>query len=744
MSGQDEDDEARRLRRRAEEKLRERVSDAADPAAESNALALLHELQVHQLELEMQNETLQQARIEAEAARDLFTQLYDHAPMAYFNLDSLGRLHRTNLAGARLLDTTRSELTGRRLATFVSEEDRPRLADLLYKVFAGQASEHAELPVTTMAGVSRILRVEACAGQAGPDTCLLAAVDITDLAESHQALMVAASVYETLDEAVMIADAGQRIILVNPAFVRLTGFDVNEVLDQCIGLIRAYRESPAFEEQLRRSLHTTGRWQGEILHRHRSGEHYMAWVSMHLLRDDRGVPMRYISVFRDITEQRRAEEAIWRQANYDPLTELPNRLLFLDRLRHGIRQAQRRGQVLALLFIDLDKFKEINDRLGHDAGDTVLKEAARRISRYVRTSDTTARLSGDEFTVIMGGLESGGAGVDEVGAKILKALDQPFEVAGTRVALSASIGTAFCPGDATDPASLIKCADRAMYVAKQAGGQRMAHFSLQLDATLQEREALIRELPDALERGQFRLCFQPIVALDTRLVVMFEALLRWEHPRRGLLNPDQFLALADTAGLLGRIDEWVFQQSLNALEQLNARRGEQELPLKIAINESSPDGTEGVSVETWRQHLSQSAVSPGSVIIEVTEHLLQEPDGRVDEWINEVHASGLKIALSQFGISKAGIPCLQRYPFDLLKIDRGFVHNMPHDMADRAIVHSIIDMAHRMGLKVVAEGVETDWQHELLRAAHCDYAQGYLFGKPLPVGRILAEMTPSG
>ncbi|WP_412851741.1 putative bifunctional diguanylate cyclase/phosphodiesterase [Ectothiorhodospira shaposhnikovii] len=682
MSGQDEDDEARRLRRRAEEKLRERVSDAADPAAESNALALLHELQVHQLELEMQNETLQQARIEAEAARDLFTQLYDHAPMAYFNLDSLGILHRTNLAGARLLGTTRSELAGRHLTGFVNEEDRPRLADLIYKVFAGQASEHAELPVTTLTGISRILRVEACAGQVGSDLCLLAAVDITDLAESRQALMVAASVYETLDEAVMVANAGQRIILVNPAFTRLTGFSADEALDRSIELIRAHRESPAFEEQLRRNLHTTGHWQGEILHRRPSGEQYMAWVSMHLLRDDRGFPMRYISVFRDITEQRRAEEAIWRQANYDPLTELPNRLLFLDRLRHGIRQAQRRGRLLALLFIDLDKFKEINDRLGHDAGDAVLKEAARRISRCVRTSDTTARLSGDEFTVIMGGLESG-SGVDEVGAKILKALDQPFEVAGTRVALSASIGTAFCPGDATDPAGLIKCADRAMYAAKETGGQRMTHFSLQLDATLQEREALIRELPDAIEHGQFSLCFQPIVALDTRLVVMFEALLRWEHPRRGQLNPDQFLALAEAAGLLGRIDEWVFKQSLSALEQLNARRGEQELPLKIAINESSPDGVEGVSVDIWKQQLSQSGISPDCVIIEVTEQLLQDEDGRVDAWINEVHASGLKIALSQFGIKRAGIPHLQRYPFDLLKIDRSFVHNMPHDMADR-------------------------------------------------------------
>ncbi|ANB02359.1 bifunctional diguanylate cyclase/phosphodiesterase [Ectothiorhodospira sp. BSL-9] len=739
MTQGDDHDEVRRLRELAERKLREQVSGMPDPPTEP--LALLHELQVHQLELEMQNEALQKARIEAEAARDLFAQLYDHAPMAYFNLDAQGEVRRTNLAGARLLDITRSELVGRHLAVFVNDEDRPRLADLLHKVFAGQASGDAELAITTHAGIPRILRVEACAGEVGPDTCLLAAMDITDLVESRQALMVAASVYETLDEAVMIANARQRIMRVNPAFTRLTGFSANEVLDQSVELIRAHREPPDFEEHMRRSLHTTGHWQGEILHRRRSGEHYMAWVSMHLLRDDKGQPTRYISVFRDITEQRRAEEVIWRQANYDPLTELPNRLLFLDRLRHGIRQAQRRGRLLALLFIDLDKFKEINDRLGHDAGDAVLKEAAHRISGCVRTSDTAARLSGDEFTVIMGGVESDGSGVNEVGAKILDALGQPFDVAGTQVALSASIGTAFCPGDATDPAGLMKCADQAMYAAKQAGGQQIRQFSPDLDTTLQEREALARELPDAVERGQFSLCFQPILALDTRQVVMFEALLRWEHPRRGQLNPDQFLGLAESAGLMGQIDEWVFKQSLNALERLNDQLGEQELPLKITINESSPDGDEGVSVETWRHQLSLSRISPESVIIEVTELLLQDESGRIRDWMNEVHASGLKIALSQFGISRTGIPYLQRYPFDLLKIDRSFVHNMPQDMADRTIVHSIINMAHGLGLKVVAEGVETDEQHELLCAAGCDYAQGYLLGKPLPIGQILSEMT---
>ncbi|MCG5535446.1 putative bifunctional diguanylate cyclase/phosphodiesterase [Ectothiorhodospira mobilis] len=746
-----QDDDPQDLRQRAEQRLKASQKTATGPPDASEALALLHELQVHQIELELQNEALQQARDEAEAARDLFARFYEHAPIAYFNLDPSGRVIRANRMGAMLLEVQRGRLMKRPLDSWIDQADRPRLARLLWRVFAGETPPPLEVAITTDQGNPRSLRLET---GIWPDakSCMLMAVDITDMVMARQALQVAASVYEVLDEAVMIADADERILSVNPAFTRLTGYTCEEILGQPMDRIRDQREPGDFDDHLYRTLHVSGSWQGEIWHRHHSGKPYMAWMSMHLFRDEQGRPQRYIGVFRDITEQRRMEQSIWYQANYDPLTALPNRQLFQDRLRQGIRHARRHGHILALLFIDLDRFKEVNDRLGHEAGDRVLKEAGRRISQCVRQSDTCARLSGDEFTVLMEDLTAT-VGVDEVAEKILKALDRPFDVDHHRVTLQASIGVAFCPADASDPGGLIKCADQAMYAAKQAGGQRLEQCSRRVDASLAVRSALLADLPRALQRDEFTLVFQPILELKSHQVVMYEALVRWDHPQRGQLYPEHFLGLAEGAGLLERIDAWVFQHALEALSEMNIQRGHRDTLLKMAVNEHFPNDATAGSMED-RPHPGsgpgQARVSPDCMVIEVTERLLQDGGQKIAARMDSAHAHGFKLALSQFGIGRRGIPYLQRYPFDLLKLDRSFVQHLPWDAVDQTAVQSIIDMAHGLGLRVVAEGVETEQQHEWLMAAECDYAQGYLYDRPLTLPDVLsrfedgsAQQTPS-
>ncbi|SEL26186.1 putative bifunctional diguanylate cyclase/phosphodiesterase [Ectothiorhodospira marina] len=730
--------DAGELRRKAEEALKQRRHPSGSAPDQDNLRALVHELQVHQIELEMQNEALQQARDEAERTRDLFEQLYDHAPVAYFSLDPEGVILRTNLTAARLLDIPRQALVNRRLALFVAQDQRGLFLDLLNQAFAGKYTQRHELTIHPASGGDRVLQIEAGIHPMETAHCLLAGTDITAMVEDRRALRVAASVYEALDEAVMISDAHQRIVSVNPAFTRLTGYAAHETHDQSTGLIRAHREPEAFDEHLQRSLNTTGHWQGEIWHRHKSGGDYMAWAAIHLLKDDQCRPMRCITVFRDITEQRRAEEAIWRQANFDSLTGLPNRQLFQDRLRQGITRVRRHGQFLALLFLDLDKFKEVNDRFGHDVGDAVLVEAARRISRHVRKSDTIARLSGDEFTVIMGDL-SGEAGVDDLAGKIITAMDQPFMVEGHELSLSASIGVAFCPADGVELKDLLRAADQAMYAAKQAGGRRLRHYSSQGNAALELRNALMSDLPGALEQGQFLLHFQPIIQLETKRTVMIEALLRWDHPERGMLHAGQFLGVAQECSLVRQIDQWVFQESLAVIKRLNAERGREQQPLQVAINESAHRFVDAQGVDAWKAQLESSGVAPESVVIEITERLLQEDGEQVYDWFAQVHGSGLKIALSQFGISRTGIPYLQRYPIDMLKIDHEFVQNMPNHATDQTIVTTLINMAHRLGLRVIAEGVETPAQRELLMAAGCDYAQGHLFGKPLPARELSAS-----
>ncbi len=457
---------------------------------------------------------------------------------------------------------------------------------------------------------------------------------------------------------------------------------------------------------------------GSIIHAH---------IAVRCLRlPDRSIDY-FVTLVQDITAQKESEELIWKQANFDPLTGLFNRRMLHERLEQEIQRAQRTDSSVALLFIDLDHFKEVNDTLGHAAGDSLLVEAAQRISRSVRETDTVARLGGDEFMIILPQVPDA-AQIDQIAGKILRRLAEPFQLGFETTYVSASIGVTLYPNDAGDIENLFKNADQAMYAAKNQGRNRYSYFTPALQEVAQARLKLIKELRVALSEQQFRVYFQPIVELSSQRIVKAEALIRWQHPSRGLVGPLEFIALAEETGLIIEIGHWVFQEAARW-----ARRWSDMRPLQISVNvspiqfRSDINNTAALLDQVWALGLPE-----GTMAVEITEGLLLHADAHITEQLARFRAAGVQVAIDDFGTGYSSLSYLKKFEIDYLKIDQSFVRNLATDPNDMALSEAIIVMAHKLGLKVIAEGVETEQQRAFLQAAGCDFAQGYLFSRPLP------------
>lgn len=547
-------------------------------------------------------------------------------------------------------------------------------------------------------------------------------------------LQIAASVHRAIGEAIMVTDADNRIIAVNPAFTRLTGYSPLEAIGQSPRLLQSGRHERAYYQEMWHALASTGRWQGEIWNRRKNGEEYPEWLSINSLDDGRGKVLRRIALFSDITEQKRAEETIWRQANYDHLTDLPNRRLFQDRLQQEIMKAQRAGLFLALLFIDLDRFKEVNDTLGHQAGDLLLVQAARRVGECVRATDTVARLGGDEFTVIMSELADTDR-VGEVAQMMLEALAMPFELNGELAYVSASIGITIYPNDAEDLESLLKNADQAMYSAKEQGRNSFSYFTGSMQATAQKRLQLSNDLHGALAANQLEVYFQPIVDLASGRIVKAEALLRWHHPLFGMISPTQFIAIAEDTGLISELGDWVFRESAHMVKRWHgsgALGAAGTGLVQISVNKSPRQFLTGNTHETWVDYLKGIGLPARCINIEITEGLLLDDRPEVANKLTLFGDAGISISLDDFGTGYSAMSYLKKFHIDYLKIDQSFVRDLAADPGDKAIAEAIIVMAHKLGIKVIAEGVETAEQRAILIAAGCDYGQGFLFSRPCP------------
>jgi diguanylate cyclase (GGDEF)-like protein/PAS domain S-box-containing protein len=464
------------------------------------------------------------------------------------------------------------------------------------------------------------------------------------------------------------------------------------------------------------------------------------WVhsrGMVISRDSTGIPLRMIGTHTDITQRKNAEALIWQQANFDTLTGLPNRRMMRERLTQALKKCKRDGHQLALLFIDLDHFKEVNDTLGHDWGDTLLVEAARRIQNCLREVDTVARMGGDEFTVIITELTDA-AHLHHILPKLLQTLSNSFQLGLDQVFVSASIGVTVSPTDGTEIENLLKNADQALYVAKGAGRNRFSFFTPAMQQVAQLRAQLTYDMRLALVAQEFRVVYQPIVELATGAIRKAEVLVRWQHPTRGLINPAEFIPVAESSGLIVALGEWVFAQ---AAVQVRAWRERFHPQFQISVNKS-PIQFENPNPahRPWIEQLQELGLGGDSIAVEITEGLLLSTSDGVAEQLLELSDVGINVSLDDFGTGYSSLSYLQRFDIDFIKIDQSFVRHLVADSTDLALCQAIIAMAHALGMKVVAEGVETELQRDLLTASGCDFGQGYLFSRPVPAADFEALM----
>jgi diguanylate cyclase (GGDEF)-like protein/PAS domain S-box-containing protein len=559
------------------------------------------------------------------------------------------------------------------------------------------------------------------------DAVKLAAISI-ERYQTGEALRLAASIYQNTSEAMMITDEKNRIISINPAFTKVTGYG-DEVIGEDPECLGSGAHDEGFFRELWSSLNDTGEWRGEIWNRRKNGEQFIEWLTINTIYDSGGEVHRRVSLFSDITERKKTDALIWRQANYDSLTKLPNRRLFTDRLEQGIKVAYRENKNMALLFLDLDRFKEVNDTLGHHIGDELLVEAARRIKACVRESDTVARLGGDEFTVILKELRDLSP-IGGIAQAIIDSLSEPFKLRDEQAFVSASIGVTVYPEDGLLAEELLKNADQAMFAAKQNGRNRVNYFTKSMQAAAQQRMRLIQDIHQALDEDQFSVHYQPIVALASGRIHKAEALVRWKHPEQGFISPAAFIPVAEETGAIHEIGNWVFQE---AAQRIKAWRSTYDPDFQVSINKSPVQFlAEGAVKNEWLEYLRQQEVTPKGVVIEITEGVLLKANANCYERLHHLRQAGMQVAIDDFGTGYSSLAYLKRFEIDYLKLDKSFVDNLETDASDHALSEAIIVMAHKLGIRVVAEGVESEAQRTILKKIGCDYAQGYLFAKPMP------------
>lgn len=487
-----------------------------------------------------------------------------------------------------------------------------------------------------------------------------------------------------------------------------------------------------FSDDVQQPLEDSGHWAGMFWTRRKSGELCQDWLRIDSIYDRQHNVKLRIGMFSGITDQTRAKETIWQQANFDSLTGLANRNRFRDRLKYEIQKATRSGHELALMFIDLDQFKEVNDALGHDIGDMLLKQVAQRLPHCIRQIDEVARIGGDEFTVIMGGLE-GTDSVERVARNILRMLAKPFHVQNNTIHISGSIGITLFPQDAVDADVLLKNADQAMYAAKDQGRNQFNYFMPSMQLHAQARMLMANDLRAALAGNQFDVVYQPIVELSTGAIHKAEALLRWRRPGCGLVDPTEFIPIAEQTGMIIAIGEWIWEK---AVQQVACWRRTIDPGFQVSINMSPVQVRNShISRGAWFEQRRTSGRSPsslrGEIVVEITEGLLLEASDTVTRQLQGFRDAGVQLSIDDFGTGYSALSYLKKFHIDYLKIDQAFVRKMTADSDDLALCQAIVVMGHKLGIRVIAEGVETREQRDLLTAAGCDYGQGYLFARPV-------------
>lgn len=555
--------------------------------------------------------------------------------------------------------------------------------------------------------------------------------DATERKRAEEGLRIAATAFES-QEGMFITDDRGLILRVNQAFTEITGYPAEEAIGQTPRLLSSGRHDAAFYGAMHDSIRRTGKWHGEIWNRRKNGEIFPEWLTITAVKDSTGKLTHHVSTLTDITQRKAADDQIKHLAFYDPLTRLPNRRLLIDRLQQGLAVSTRSGREGALLFLDLDNFKILNDTLGHHKGDLLLQQVAQRLSGCVREGDTVARLGGDEFVVMLEDLSEDASEAatqaEAVGEKILTALNQPYDLAGQEYHNTPSIGITLFVDHQNSSDELMKRADLAMYQAKAAGRNTLRFFDPEMQAAVTARAGLEKDLREDLRDGQLRLYYQAQVDGDG-ILTGAEALVRWQHPLRGLVSPAAFIPLAEESGQILPLGHWVLETACRQLANWAAAAATDHL--SIAVNVSARQLHQADFVDQVLAVLAETGANPQRLKLELTESLLLDNIESIIQKMGELKAHGVCFSLDDFGTGYSSLSYLKRLPLDQLKIDQSFVHDILTDANDAAIARTIVALAQSLGLSVIAEGVETAEQRDFLSSQGCHAYQGYFFGQPL-------------
>ena len=677
---------------------------------------------------------------ELRVSEEHFRLLYEQSPVAYHSLDTAGRIIEVNPCWQQLLGYDREEVTGRWIGDFLAPDQWPLFEIQFAEFKATGLLRDAKLDFLHRTGRRIPVMVEgqishSPEGEFQQTHCVL--YDLAERQRAEERQRLAGAVFDAARESIIVTDSSGAIVAVNPAFTKISGYREAEVLGKNPRLLQSGRQSDAFYAAMWETLKREDSWHGEFWNRRKGGDLYVALVTLSAVRDMAGRLTYYVCIATDITRQKETEQHIERLAYYDALTGLANRALLIQRVEQAL--ARQRCESLALLFVDIDRFKEINDSLGHTGGDALLLAATVRLRGLLRETDTACRLGGDEFVLLLPGKDH--AGARQVADLLLAAFRRPFIVAGHNLRATVSIGIALYPQDGARFTDLLKNADAALHRAKQEGRNTYLFYVQEMNVAALERLVLESELRQAIDRGQLAAYFQPKVHLSDGSLAGAEALVRWLHPVHGLIPPGRFIPVAEASDLIVALGNWM----LEAVCQQQAIWREAGLPpLTVAVNLAARHFRDPGLIQHIQTLLAVHGLNPDALELELTESTLLEAGAQTGETLAVLKQLGVGLAIDDFGTGYSSLGYLKRIPITALKIDQSFVRDLVHDADDRTLAATIIALGHGLGLSVVAEGVETAEQRQILLDQGCNLAQGYYFGRPMPADQFAAWVKNTG
>jgi diguanylate cyclase (GGDEF)-like protein/PAS domain S-box-containing protein len=722
--------EAHTLREIAEAKVQSLQLDGDSVKSDEDIQRLVHELRVHEIELEMQNDELQRTQDVIEESRARYFDLYELAPVGYCTIDVNGMVLEANHTASELLGVASTDLVGQPFSRFIFKEDQDIF--YLHRRKFGKTGDAQEIDLRLLRAEGTffwaLLRSIVPANNRDGSVLRLTISDMTPRKQAEESLRLAASVFTHAREGIAITDPDGTILNVNAAFTQITGYSRGELAGRNLSFLGSVDQDQSYIDAMWKDVKTKGHWYGEIWNRRKDGDLYAEFLTITAVHDDKGNIQNYIVLISDITVIKEQQNRLEHIAHYDALTNLPNRLLLAERLKQAMRQAQRREERIAVVYVDLDGFKQVNDMHGHSVGDQLLVALSLRMSEVLREGDSLARIGGDEFVAVLVDLTDLPSSI-LILERLLEAVSRPLPVAKLNLQVTVSLGVSFWPqAEDVDADQLVRQADQAMYKAKQSGRNRFHVFDAAQDRDVRAHHERVARIRQALDHREFVLHFQPKINMRTGALLGAEALIRWQHPKRGLLLPEAFLPIIQDTSLMIDLGNWVIKTALTQIEAWH----EKGLSIPISVNASALQLQDEHFVSDLRALLRQHpGVSPGELELEVLETTALENFGRMTSVMAACRDLGVGFALDDFGTGYSSLTYLKQVPASLLKIDQSFVRDMLDDPDDLAILEGVLGLATAFRRGVIAEGVETLAHGEMLLRLGCEWGQGFAIARPM-------------